>query len=33
MNRLKNSLCYLCGAMDRVQDGGVGWRGNITLER
>ena len=30
MNRLKNSLCYLCGAMDRVQDGGVGWRGNIT---
>ncbi len=30
MNRLKNSLCYLCGAMDRVTDGGVGWRGRIT---
>ena len=26
MNKLKNSRCYLCGAMDRVQDGGVGWR-------
>ena len=30
MNRLKNSLCYLCGAMDRVEDGGAGWRENIT---
>jgi len=26
MNRLKNTRCYLCGAMDRVKDGGVGWR-------
>ena len=26
MNKLKGSRCYLCGAMDRVQDGGIGWR-------
>jgi hypothetical protein len=30
MNRLKNSLCYLCGAMDRVKDGGTGWREYIS---
>ena len=30
MNRLKNSLCYLCGAMDRVEDGGIGWREYVT---
>ena len=22
MNKLKNATCYLCGAMDRVDDGG-----------
>lgn len=25
-NKLRGSRCYLCGAMDRVQDGGIGWR-------
>ncbi len=30
MNRLKNTICYLCGAMDRVADGGVVWRKMIT---
>ena len=30
INRLKNTLCYLCGPMDRVPDGGVGWRKHIT---
>ena len=30
MNRLKNTLCYLCGPMDRVPDGGIGWRHWIT---
>ena len=30
MNRLKNTLCYLCGAMDRVPDGGVQWRRAVT---
>ena len=30
MNRLKSTICYLCGAMDRVPDGGVGWRKMIT---
>ena len=30
MNRLKGTICYLCGPMDRVPDGGVGWRKNIT---
>ena len=29
-NRLKNSICYLCGPMDRVEDGGVGWRRRIA---
>mgnify|MGYP000023023203 CR=1 FL=1 len=29
-SRLKNTLCYLCGAMDRVPDGGAGWRNMIT---
>jgi hypothetical protein len=28
-NRLKNTRCYLAGAMDRVKDGGVGWRRKI----
>ena len=32
MNRLKGSRCYLCGAMDRVKDGGVGWRTNLKTE-
>lgn len=26
MNRLFGTRCYLCGAMDRVKDAGVGWR-------
>ena len=26
MNRLKHTLAYLCGPMDRVDDGGVTWR-------
>ena len=30
MNRLKGMTCYLCGAMDRVEDGGVAWREWIT---
>ena len=30
MNRLKGTLCYLCGPMDRVVDGGVGWRKTMT---
>ena len=30
MNRLKNTTCYLCGAMDRVADGGVRWRQFVT---
>ena len=29
-NRLKNTICYLCGPMDRVADGGVTWRRNLT---
>ena len=29
-NRLKNTICYLCGPMDRVADGGVIWRRYIT---
>ena len=29
LNRLRNTRCYLCGAMDRVRDGGVGWRREI----
>jgi len=30
MNRLKNTICYLCGPMDRVADGGVTWRRNLS---
>ena len=30
MNRLKNTICYLCGPMDRVDDGGVTWRRNLS---
>ena len=30
MNRLNHSLCYLCGPMDRIDDGGVVWRRDIT---
>lgn len=30
MNRLKLQRCYEIGAMDRVKDGGVGWRRMIT---
>ena len=30
MNRLKNTICYLCGPMDRVKDGGVTWRRNLS---
>ena len=30
MGRLKHTVCYLCGAMDRVADGGVTWRKAIT---
>jgi hypothetical protein len=29
-NRLQGSFAYLCGAMDRVADGGVIWRAEIT---
>tara|TARA_R110002020_G_scaffold314098_1_gene529389 strand:- start:1771 stop:2373 length:603 start_codon:yes stop_codon:yes gene_type:complete len=29
-NRLKNTICYLCGPMDRVDDGGVTWRRNLS---
>ena len=29
MNRLALNRGYLCGAMDRVSDGGVGWRQDI----
>lgn len=32
MNRLKYTLCYLSGGMDRVPDGGVEWRARITPE-
>jgi hypothetical protein len=28
-NRLAYTRGYLCGAMDRVQDGGIGWRKDI----
>ena len=30
MSRLKGMTAYLCGAMDRVEDGGVKWRNYIT---
>ena len=32
MNRLKDTTCYLCGPMDRVPDGGVEWRENISKD-
>jgi len=32
MNRMKGTRCYLCGAMDRVKDAGVGWRKRIRCE-
>ena len=30
MKRLNKTICYLCGPMDRVPDGGTGWRKKIT---
>lgn len=30
INRLKNTKCYLSGAMDRVKDRGVAWRKDLT---
>lgn len=30
INNLKNTRTYLVGAMDRVKDGGIGWRQKIT---
>lgn len=30
VNKLFGSRCYLIGAMDRVPDGGTGWRNRIT---
>jgi hypothetical protein len=30
ISNLSGSRCYLAGAMDRVKDGGVGWRQYIT---
>lgn len=32
MNRLAFSRAYLCGAMDRVKDGGIGWRQHLRHE-
>ena len=32
MNRLANTRMYLAGAMDRVIDGGVGWRVNLKAQ-
>lgn len=32
MNRLRFNRGYLCGAMDRVADGGIGWRSSIQEE-
>ncbi len=32
MNRLLHTRGYLCGAMDRVADGGEGWRINLQQE-
>ena len=32
MNRLAGTRAYLCGAMDRVRDGGEGWRRDIQRE-
>lgn len=30
INKLKSTICYLCGGMDRVADGGVPWRQTVT---
>jgi hypothetical protein len=30
INNLKNTRTYLVGAMDRVKDGGIGWRQRVT---
>lgn len=32
MNRLAGMRGYLCGAMDRVDDGGIGWRRRLKHE-
>ena len=32
MNRLKNTRCYLVGAMDRVPDDGIQWRRRIQID-
>lgn len=32
MNRLAHNRGYLCGAMDRVKDGGIEWRQSIQSE-
>ena len=32
MNRLANSRAYLCGAMEREADNGVGWRQEIVRQ-
>jgi len=32
MNKLKGARCYLCGAMDRVKDGGVEWRQRLKVD-
>jgi hypothetical protein len=32
LNRLRGTRTYLVGAMDRVPDGGAGWRNKITPE-
>lgn len=29
-SKLFGSSCYLCGSMDRVADGGIGWRNKLT---
>ena len=30
-NKLRKMRCYLCGAMDRVPDGGIEWRQRISV--
>jgi len=32
MNRLAYNRGYLCGAMDRVDDGGIGWRAELQKQ-
>jgi len=32
MNRLALTRAYMCGAMDRVKDGGIGWRRYLKQE-